>query len=427
MKLIHHMLISVALSITLGLAHAQRVVPTGSGFIGDGVFDAVIFDGKLVMGGRFIRFNDLPVQGLCAWDGTEAEFIESGLTYASGRVFQLEVLGDRLVACFSNSSHGMVAAWDGEQWSDLQVVPFSPVEAIHAHGDILYAGNNAGQVFKLESGTWEFLGNVAPNKIQTLIVHDDVLFAGSADGPSVNDGHLHAYDGTSWITVGGGLNGGVTAFHSDANGLHIAGTFTASNSGQSLSRLARWNGQSFDQVPNSIDNTVVHIDRTAEGELVASTLQFMFHGPGLAQRLPVSGSAGVHDLNGVRYVVGRVTAGDGYFPCNGIAELVPGMNTAKLDLNNISANVVPMQNSFEQWWNSDFIRFEVPKGSGMNAIYSSSPWLLAMNGNDRHGSLPGYSTMLPPEGYFRDHPGPQAIVMDEAFLERYYRVWKLDR
>lgn len=427
MEQTYSIFLGVAMCLLGGSAHAQRVVPVGTGFIGSGVRDAVIYENKLWMGGQFIRFNDVDVRGLCTWDGATVGVVESGLTSASGRVFDLELLGDRLVACFSNSNHGMVAAWDGQQWTDLGVVPFSPVETIHAHGDVLYAGNNDGQVFKWESGAWAFLGNVAPHKINALTVHEGVLYAGSADGPNVTDGHLHAYDGGSWQMVGGGLNGAVTKLHSTSNGLYVAGSFTASNNGQPLNKLALWDGQVFAELPFTPIASVDGIGKDPDGLLFLSIAHRVYTGPDLSTVIPVDGRGGIHELNGTRYMVGASPGmGDGYFPCNGMAKLLSGTNSAKLDINNVSAVVTPKQNSFDPWWFNDGTRFRAPKSGIANAVYSSSPWLLATHGGERYASLPAFGGGTSPDGR-NDHAGPHALVMDDAFLERYHRVWKLDR
>ena len=406
---------------------AQRLVPVGEGLQGGiGVNDAVIFQNKLVMGGSFTLFNGVAVEDLCSWDGQTVEPLDAGFTSVSGQVRKLAVLTDRLIVAMTGSVHGDVAAWDGATWTDLQWGFPGQVRSLHVHADVLYVGGSEGHVARWDGTVWQLLGSPIPGRVEALTFHSGILYAGMSYMNALGPVRLAAWDGTDWEAVGPDLNGAVLALYSDASGLLVGGVFTATADDlQLLPALARWDGEAFNAMPNVRENNVRYIGRTTDGVLAVASSAQLYMGEALEHDVPLAEVIGVHDLNGTRYVLGRGSGGDSFVPCNRIARLEPGSNTAVLDVNNAQALLTPSPHGFDTWWDGP-VRFEAPQGQGVDAVFAAAPWLLGEKDNVRHGAITAYAP-LPWFYEVRDWAGPLSTDIDTPFLENYHRVWKLDR
>jgi hypothetical protein len=270
------------------------------------------------------------------------------------------------------------------------------------------------------------LGVPSLGPVEALSFHEGVLYAGTNYQGATNDIRLAAWNGTTWESVGPDLNSTVWTLYSDASGLLVGGSFTATaDDQQSLPALARWDGSSFSALPIAEEPSVKWIGRTPSGELAIGGVTRLFLEEGTIREVPFGGAVGVFDMDGEHYVVGLTGGGDSYQTCHRIARLVSGTNSALIDVNDVAAVITPSPHSFDPWWWGP-IRFEVPKGQGVDAVYSASPWLLGWSDGAQHGSLPGYTD---PVGSMelRLLAGPFGAIVDTLAIKKYHRVWKLDR
>ena len=90
-----------------------------------------------------------------------------------------------------------------------------------------------------------------------------------------------------------------------------------------------------------------------------------------------------------------------------------------LDINNISALISPFGNNF---WDLDSARFEVPKGSGNNAVFSQAFWI---GGHDSFDSLHLAAERYREYGLGDYLAGPVSLLYDTAYMLKWNRVWKL--
>ncbi|MCR9246642.1 MAG: hypothetical protein NXI31_16540 [bacterium] len=178
----------------------------------------VLPDGRLLAAGGFRVGGGAPADFVAAYDGTSWSQLGSGL---NGTVSTVTQWNGRLVAggSFTQPHHGMVELV-GSNW-----VPF-------------------GQAFPL-----------SPNTTDLLVTPAGELFASSLRG-------VHRYDGSQWVSLGLGSVQDLT-FH---DGKVVAGgTFS------SPSRIAAWNGSTWEALDWPSIHSIDALGVTAAGNLVAAT------------------------------------------------------------------------------------------------------------------------------------------------------------
>jgi hypothetical protein len=98
-----------------------------------------------------------------------------------------------------------------------------------------------------------------------------------------------------------------------------------------------------------------------------------------------------------------------------------------LDINNVNARINSFGNHFLNPYNDDEpIRYEFPKGSEINSVYSTSLWI---------GGISNGDTLVAGEGYHREGgdfwSGPLSVdngtYIDTSTIENWRRVWKMNR
>lgn len=123
-------------------------------------------------------------------------------------------------------------------------------------------------VARLVNGAWTGMGGGMNGEVRALAAWDDqglgvdALYAGgtftAADGLPAS--RLARWDGSSWAHVGGGTNGPVHALavFDDGSGeaLYVAGDFTLVASGDATNRIARWDGSSWSTVGSGMNQVV---------------------------------------------------------------------------------------------------------------------------------------------------------------------------
>lgn len=210
-----------------------------------------VYNGELYIGGNFNIPDGSPATGIIKWNGSSY----SALPITAGDVRALVVNGGSLyaggfLAVNSGSSVGVVK-FDGTTWSELGAAANTSVNAItfsgsdmYVGGDIRLTGQQNSQVAKLNGTTWTRLAFFSEGIINAVAVHDGELYAGgSIPGNTFNN--LARFNGTSWVGVGSGINGGtsiserVMALASFDNTLYVGGNYTTAG-GQGARNMARY-------------------------------------------------------------------------------------------------------------------------------------------------------------------------------------------
>ncbi len=141
------------------------------------------------------------------------------------------------------------------QWAGMGTGPGGKVRALCVHNGELYAGGDfAGLVKKWNGTSWVAVGSLSGTtspKVCALISFNGSLYAGGAFQLSASNYNVAKWTGTTWTTVGDGLQGvagsEVKAFCIYQGALIAGGTFTQSGLA-SLSKVGKLNGNAWAQV-----------------------------------------------------------------------------------------------------------------------------------------------------------------------------------
>lgn len=235
------------------------------------VRSVAIYGGDVYFGGNFFVSDGSPANGIVRWDGTAY----SALPIAAGEIRSLVVNDSSLyvggnVALSPGSSVGIVK-YDGTSWTALGTaantivtsVAFSDTE-MFVGGDIRLTGQLDSQVAKFNGTTWTRLAFFSNGLINAVAVHGGELYAGGYI-PSSTYNNLARFNGSSWVGVGSGINGGtsvserVMALASIGGTLYVGGNYTTAG-GQGARNISKYasgiwtpfSGTGLDSAANAI-------------------------------------------------------------------------------------------------------------------------------------------------------------------------------
>lgn len=210
----------------------------GSGMSGDpeqtdcSVSALVVHNGTLIAGGNFTTAGGLTADSIARWDGYDWQPMGSGMAgYDSyTRVFALtEYRGDLIAAgCFLTADGGDVnhiARWDGSAWQPLAGGMSGSTEETFVHALIVYNDE------LIAGGEFEYAGDVKVNSIAR-------------------------WDGTTWCSLGTGVNTGLYDL-AVFNGELVAGGWFTIAGGVTAEGIARWNGSVWQPLGGWTDNAYV--------------------------------------------------------------------------------------------------------------------------------------------------------------------------
>lgn len=229
------------------LAHAQCpawVTQPISGLLGINgpVDDQLVWDPDgagplspvLVAAGQFSIAGTVPVNSIAAWNGTTWAPLGDGVM--NGSVAALaEYNGDLIAAGTFDTAGGLpashIARWDGSAWHAME--SGSPLES-----------------------TNDF--------INALAVYNGHLYAGGQFSSAGNllASRIARWDGSAWSAVedpslfNGVTGGNVVSLGTYAGKLIVGGSFTSAGGNTAASRVAAWNGTSWETLGSGVDNTV---------------------------------------------------------------------------------------------------------------------------------------------------------------------------
>jgi trimeric autotransporter adhesin len=255
-----------------------------------------------VCGNATCNSGNLPMNNIARWDGSSWSPLGSGL---DGTVSAIAVSGSDVyvggdftqvcgnLACSSGTlTVNGIARWDGSNWSALGNGLSSSVFALAVSGSDLYVGGlfrdvcgnpacDSGnlRVYKIarwNGSSWSGVGyGVIYDSIDALAFVSDLAMSGSdlyvggsfkqvCGNTSCNSGNLAVnniarWNGSSWSSVGDGVNSPVDAIAVSGSDVYLGGRFTqvcgdpACNSGiLTVNLIARWNGSSWSALGNGV-------------------------------------------------------------------------------------------------------------------------------------------------------------------------------
>ena len=250
----------------------------------NGSVKAAVVDGSgnLYIGGSFTAVGDIFATNVAKWNGTNWSalgFSITGSSFGLGPVNALAFSGNTLYVggSFTNACGipaNRIVQWDGTNWSALgsglggggwSPTFISPnVLALAVSGNDLYAGGwfttagdtDAYYVAKWDGSSWSTLGSGMDLVVGALAISGTDLYAGgrftTADGIVCNG--IAKWDGNGWSALGSGVSGDagpvnsattrVYSLATSGTDLYAGGRFTHAN-GILVNGIAKWDGSAW--------------------------------------------------------------------------------------------------------------------------------------------------------------------------------------
>jgi hypothetical protein len=314
--------------ITPAASLAQSWTNLGSGLNSGGYALAFDRSGSLYVGGDFTNAGGVAANRIAKWDGStwaslageraggnvyELAFDSAGNLYAAGGntiekwngttwtnisagmdwyVYALAC--DNSGNLYAGGSFTMVggvqvnhvAKWDGTSWSSLGGGMDYYVEALvcdgagnlYAGGDFTNAGGVAANYVAKWNGTsWSSLGSgihsERPYVVKALALDGSGNLYAGGDFSSAGDVDAFAvarWNGTSWASLGRGMDFKVNALALDRSGnLYAGGDFNTAG-GAAASRVAAWNGIAWSSLGSGLNNSPEALACDGSGALYAA-------------------------------------------------------------------------------------------------------------------------------------------------------------
>ncbi|MEM9886791.1 MAG: PQQ-dependent sugar dehydrogenase [Bacteroidota bacterium] len=232
---------------------------------------------QLYIAGNFSEVNGWSANNIAVWNGTTWSTLGSG---SNGSINTLAFDGNGgLYAGGAFTEIGGIAAsniakWDGNTWQALGTGTSGPVAALKIDGnDKLYVGGTFESAGGITSnniaywdGTWSAMIDAVnaiagtTNEIRSIEVDEnDVVYVGgnfaSAGGNSAS--RIATWNGNTWGTLGAGTSGFVQAILNTSDYIYAAGNFGVAGN-QTVNRITRWNKatQTWEKLEEGLSNVV---------------------------------------------------------------------------------------------------------------------------------------------------------------------------
>lgn len=241
----------------------------------------LLYNNKLVSGGRFSSINGKNIMNIAAWNGTNWDSLGQGL---NGTVYNLAEHNGNLfasglfTASGTDSSVKHIAKWDGIKWSALdsaQSLDFGNV--MISFDSMLFIGNVLDTISGIEmhgiaaydGSTFHSKGDTNLRYVTNFWVYNNELYlCGEIYVPNTNQykNVVLKYNGSIWQQVGANFNQGISCLEDYNNQLLSAGSFTIVGT-QTVSHIAQL------QSPNNILET----DELSEFQLYPNPTNRIIH------------------------------------------------------------------------------------------------------------------------------------------------------
>lgn len=231
----------------------------GTGGANDWVYATTVYNGNLIVGGKFTSIGGVSANHIAKWNGTSWQPLGAGL---NGKVNALMVYNGNLYAggeftMSGSTTVNYIAKWNGTQWKDDLGDMNNIVTSLAVYNNMLYVGGYftsadgtpANYIAKTNGDNWFTVGagvGGTQGQIMALGVYNNQLIAGgfftTAGGSPAS--HIASWNGSTWSPVGTGISGIVYALTTYNGNLIAGGLFTAAG-GNSANHIASWNGSTW--------------------------------------------------------------------------------------------------------------------------------------------------------------------------------------
>lgn len=218
-----------------------------------------IFQGDLVIAGKFDEANGRSVSNIARWDGVQWHPLEGG---TSDTVLALLTVDDVLYVGgrfeqVDNQIDTSLAMWDGATWSAVDEQDYDDISVLTANNKGgFYAGHLSADMFRVAEWTgtrWLSLGKGIDHGARALAADDEGnIYLGGSDQHLAQAGNIPIngvgmWNGVYWSAVGPGeddsgfgVDGTVLTILADGDEIYFGGQFTAIG-GISAANIAKWN------------------------------------------------------------------------------------------------------------------------------------------------------------------------------------------
>jgi hypothetical protein len=219
-------------------------------------------DGSLIVGGSFTSAGGVPANRVARWNGTTWSAMGAGFPDNVNAIAVLPdgtiVAGGRFVG--GSFDWGWVSRWNGSSWTTLGSFQGEVRHlAVLPNGDLIAGGafdyvSGVGlrsRIARWDGSTWQALGSGLSGSPDGMLAlpNGDLLVGGqfaTAGGVTVNG--IARWDGATWSSLGTGL-GGVNPWAGPMvllpGGDVVASGRFQSAGGVAANNIARWNGSSW--------------------------------------------------------------------------------------------------------------------------------------------------------------------------------------
>ncbi len=254
--------------------------PMGNGLVAVTAL-ATLNDGSVVAGCPYVAGPTIQ-----RWNGSTWTVLGTGVDYGVSALVTMPngdlIAGGAFTTAGGNPARS-VARWDGNNWhamgtglnGEVRALAVGPNGELYAGG--LFSLGNQYDVAMWTGNGWAALGggfNGGEGYIFALAVmpNGDVVAGGNFNGK------IRRWDGSTWTTIGGGVDGAVYALAVMPNGDLVAGGAFLNAGSTPARRIARWNGSAWSSMANGMVNGnfnsewVGSLKVLANGQLVAGGL-----------------------------------------------------------------------------------------------------------------------------------------------------------
>lgn len=236
---------------------------------------------KLLISSKWINYaGSKKVRGVCSWDGSIWDSLSSGINthdilnnQPNGNILAgISYNGKFLVGGNFESIGGVnatsIATWDGTKWDSLPIRAFkfldygASIYGFYKYNGNLYLygyfdsiqGQKANGLASFDGVSFHPINLPIQNQssITDMILYNGELYISGVFSYTAQAGNQNIlkYDGTNWISVGGGVKGNISSISSMTvynNELYVGGYFLKS-SGNIANIIMKWNGTNWKDV-----------------------------------------------------------------------------------------------------------------------------------------------------------------------------------
>ncbi|MDF2436721.1 MAG: hypothetical protein K0Q95_1097 [Bacteroidota bacterium] len=261
-------------------SHAQIWSPVGTG-TNQVVSSLMVHNGELYAGGNFTVVDGTPIDLFAKWNEISWSPIGTGANNAGGGIVTTTVYNSDIYVGggfmdMDGVSARNIGKWNGISWSGLGSGTSSVggpdfVTALYVYNNELYVGGyftlmNNIQVYRIAkwNGTsWSTVGSGMNGGqscntcyVSAFMAFNGELYAGGifsiAGGVPANN--IAKWNGTSWSAVGGGINGPVSSLIIYNGELYVGGSFNAGSANPN--QVVKWNGSAWIAVGTGMNGSV---------------------------------------------------------------------------------------------------------------------------------------------------------------------------